>query len=1053
MATDILQTIKLEISKSFKLLPYERVSLHKLLGLKKSVAGVKILINDIYKDPLFRESAIVELKDCPGEDVRIVFRSLLSSDITLNEKYYLLDYFEKFGNADDIPFIMKFMGGYLDGQNLQIVYKSCRVLGTIGSVSPQVGDFLKQLARNRETDARVRAAAIISLSAFKEIAHCEDLIKEGDDDIAWAVYKSLSLLSERLHRDTESRRSEDDQIYTYSPEEEDKVMLDIRVLLGRMTIHFDGYNNRIKTEFINAMLTSNHRELLIYVMKALTSEDMELVERILYLVYMNAGKLRDPDKLFRNLLSLSVNSSRQNEIIVEIFERYFKGMPENRKNVLMRDKIYNYMVVTLDTFFETYRKEFMITSVIEKDFPENFQQIRQYILEQYTPDIKKRLLHYLKNEDRSSIHKLLTEISADIPFMNPDEVGDFTLLLEIFYDADPKSRELSAMRLEDINFEKRYLRNRIVRLCDIIGRLHITGAASSLVKIFNYVKKYPDEAIFDAVAMCLSVLNYSYMIGELELMLASGEMRDHQHGILLLSQFTEQRSLNILLDYLKERADQGTDIMMDILEILLRRDIHANISANQVLKTIIQVNKDSAIVKLAVLCLGRCGLDSDLEYLDSIFFRFESNDIKEAVVLAMGFIISSSTTYNKRYVVGYLQEYLKEPGIKIRIYSCSLLISMGNRDALKSIRDMMIIKNKNIQREILTIMSMQKSVEFSYFLISLLKEDYTITSDIISALRLLPDDELVEIDHFIVNIFKKFESPDAELLEGSRTLKMIDDERQVKSLETREVSVLVAEIYDFRGRLSRFGLTETSIFTSDINELLLGEIAVCKGVVNSVGDGVIVAYFSDPNLACQASLRMQKNLQDYNLMKVPGDRVSLRTQISTEQRKLLKGEFILLPNGQDEAVTSAWISGRIILDGKSRELVREHYHTESMPEVVLRDFAILAEYFELLNPLNFLATAGVVLNKFIKEEDDRRRMQQQLDEELMKQRKSHRAPSSVAYAQALDILGKTLKNDLNDINKYLLKRSTDKELINMVSKMLANSYKRFIVEASKIIVE
>ncbi|MBP7585399.1 MAG: hypothetical protein KBA61_15265, partial [Spirochaetes bacterium] len=106
-----------------------------------------------------------------------------------------------------------------------------------------------------------------------------------------------------------------------------------------------------------------------------------------------------------------------------------------------------------------------------------------------------------------------------------------------------------------------------------------------------------------------------------------------------------------------------------------------------------------------------------------------------------------------------------------------------------------------------------------------------------------------------------------------------------------------------------------------------------------------------------------------------------------------------------------------------------------------------------LNPVNFLSTAGVVLNKFMKEEEERRKMQQQLDEELLKQRKSHRSPSSVAYAQALDGLGKTLKSDLNEINKYLLKRSTDKELINMVGKMLANSYKRFIVEASKIIVE
>ncbi len=553
--------------------------------------------------------------------------------------------------------------------------------------------------------------------------------------------------------------------------------------------------------------------------------------------------------------------------------------------------------------------------------------------------------------------------------------------------------------------------------------------------------------------MCLSTLNYSYMMGELEIMMASGDMRDHQRGILLLSQFSEQRSLNIILDYLKERADQGTDIVMEILEIILKRDIHANITANQILKTIIQVNKDPEIVRLAVICLGRCGLDVDLEYLDSIFHRFDANEIKEAVVLAMGFVVSASTTYNKRYVIGYLQEYLKEPGIKIRIYSCALLIGLGNREALKSIRDMMIIKNKRIQRDILTIMTMRKSVEFSYFLISLLKEDYTITSDIIAALKLLPREEIQEIDHFIVNIFKKFESPESELLEGSRRLKVVNDERQVKSLESRTISLLILEIFYFEKMLNKFGLTETALLSAEINETILSEISVCKGVVNSVGNGVIIAYFPDPNLAAQATLRIKNNINEYNRMKLPAERLLLQSRVRTEEKKLLKGEFLFLPYEIDEAAALAFLPGRIIIDEKSRVMTGEHYHAEPLPEVIFGDRALLGGQYEVISPINFLSTAGVVLNRFIKEEDERKNTQRQLDEELRKQKKSRQSPSAVAYAQALDNLGRLLKNDLNEVNKYLVKRSTDKDLVGMVNKMLANTYKRFIVEASKIIVE
>jgi hypothetical protein len=70
--------------------------------------------------------------------------------------------------------------------------------------------------------------------------------------------------------------------------------------------------------------------------------------------------------------------------------------------------------------------------------------------------------------------------------------------------------------------------------------------------------------------------------------------------------------------------------------------------------------------------------------------------------------------------------------------------------------DMMTIKNKKIQRDIISIFGNLKSVEFSYFLISLLKDEYAISGDIISILTLLPDVELKEIDHFIINIFKNY---------------------------------------------------------------------------------------------------------------------------------------------------------------------------------------------------------------------------------------------------------------------------------------------------------
>ncbi len=1053
MATDILQTIKLEISKGFKLIPYERIALHKILGLKKSPEGVKILISDVYKDPLFRESALCELKNHSGDEVKAVFRELLFSNISPAEINHVLDYFETFAGSDDLPPILKFCEKHLVDEDPAIVLRICRVLGIRGGANPAVRDFLKKLAKNSNGNFLVRSAAVIAGAFFEDVSQSEELLREGNEEITRAVYKSLAILAEKILAQTKLARKEDDQMFTYNPDAEDKAIIEIRVLLGKMTVHFEGYSARVKTEFINAMLASNHRETLIYVMKALTAGDNELTESILYAIYANVDKLRDPDPLFRSLISLSVETPHQNAIIVEIFERYFTALPETRKNALMRDKIFNYLIVTLDTFFEVYRKEFMITSVTEKDFPENFQQVRRYILEKYSPEIKKRIIHYLRNQDKIVIHRMLEELSERVPFMSTEETSEFSMLLEILYDDDPKSRGLSAIRLEDINFEKKYLRDRIVRLCEIIGRLGLSGAAASLVKIYNYVKKYVDEDIADAVAKCLSVLNYSYMLGELEIMLASGEMHDHQRGIMLLSQFSDSRSLNILLDYLRERADQSTDIVLEILEMLLRRDLHTNVTAAETFKSVIEKNQEPEIICRAILCLGRCGIDSDLEYLDSIFRKFDKNEIKEAVVLGMGFIVETSMTFNKRHVIGYLQAYLKEPGIKIRIYACALLIGLGNRDALRAMRDMMIIKNKNIQREILLVMTNRKSVEFAYFLISLLKEDYGISRDIIAALKVLPDEELGEIDHFIVNIFKKFETLEVELLEGSRTLKSLDDERNVTSVEKKAIAILIIEISGFKEMLDTSGISGTAVLLDTLRECVLEEISLCKGIISTIGEEMVVAYFTDANLACQAVMRIKKNLEDVNLRRSLKEKINLRSVLISEEKKFLKGEMIFVDARQYGMRGDIPLKNRNVMDDKTRLAVRENYHVEPLPEVLFPDAMFWSAHFELVCPVNFLSTAEVVLKKFIGEEEERRKIQQQIEEELRKQKKGQLNPAAVAYAQALENIGKILKNDLNEVNKYLLKRSSDKELINTVSKMLANSYKRYIVEVSKIIME
>ena len=218
------------------------------------------------------------------------------------------------------------------------------------------------------------------------------------------------------------------------------------------------------------------------------------------------------------------------------------------------------------------------------------------------------------------------------------------------------------------------------------------------------------------------MLNYSYMLGELEVILTSGDVRDQSkaNGIWRCS---EQRSLNILLDFLRENLERESDQIAVVMNILLRRDLVGNMTANSIFKRMIEQDAGDDLRSLAFLCLGRCAVESDIEYCNDFFPKAVSNGVKESIVRAIGCIVMKNSSINRRQIIKYLTEYLKDPSIKVRIYSCALLIYLGNKEAMKSLRDMMIIKNKQIQRDILSIMGNQRSEEFAYFLISLLKKN------------------------------------------------------------------------------------------------------------------------------------------------------------------------------------------------------------------------------------------------------------------------------------------------------------------------------------------
>lgn len=1055
MEKDFLQSLKLEISRKFTLTPYERIAFHKILGIRRSENGVKILIRDLAKVDIIRRSAISILREINLPEVTEAFVSLLSSEDIMGDEFFdILDNIERNGNAAHAKPLIDFISRHIEKTDfISHICKAIYTLGQIGSGDPAAAAFIRKIINDTTMFEQVRTAAIESFTLASEIGTFEPLLREGNDRISYAVYRALAGIADREMKKYES--TAEDDLFTVMPGQDDRTLLDIRVLLGKMSSYFDDYSRETKAAYIMAMVLCGHREFIVFTMKALTSNDAALVDLTLYVILSHTDKLRAPDKLFRSLIALPSLTNRDSRIIVEIFLRFFSRLKETKSNVLFRDKIFNYLVVTLDTYFENYRRTYMIPEIMEKDHLPEVQGVRKLIINRFSPDIKRRVMTYLTSEDSSLLKKILAEISDTVSFISEDEDAAFAQFLEMLYEKDPKSREISASRIGDIDYEKRYLKNRIVRLCEIIARLSVEEASTNLVKMFNYVKKYYDQEIYEAVTKTLSILNYPYMLGELEVQLMSGDDSECRRAASLLPLFSEQRSLNIMLDYVKERVADQSEIVKLILSVLVKRDVTGNIAANEIAKKILSENRDVEIKRLAVQFIGVCGLEPDIEFLNNLFVQNAETPVKEAAVQAIDcIIVRAQGEVDMKRAMTYLREYLKDPGIKVRMYSCSILLRHGEKEALGTLRDMMVIKNRNIQREIMMVLGNFITPELAFFLVSLLTEDYALSEDIVPLFRYLPETEMNELDHFIVNIFKKYEGA---MYEGgslglSHQLKTNDE---IKNLKRDSVAMMTVEIRN----LDLYLTTLTPVEVTVVFRKIYGRIVECissrGGTISRSTGGMFIAYFPEIVSATTSAAEIGRILSDFNSVLLPESHLHTVSIVSIANMDIVNGEIILPGMRGFSVMRTSVLEDRVAILGEAARLAGFSFTCEILPSALFDEDGIQLEYRELVSANNFMIKAESVLKRLKDEENRRIEEQRQIAEGLraMEPGGGKRSKNSAAFATAMDNIGKIIRKDMIDVSRYVGKRSTDRELIKNVDKMLDDAYRHYLLEVSKTVID
>ena len=1025
MERDILQSIKLEITKNLKFTPYLRICLHPFIAQSKSDIAHNILCAELSAEPAIRFSAIRTITHYKLPGFTDLFHALFQHSITDDEKIQICTYLATYGNSQTVELLNNYiMDNFNKESNHTIVIQCLETLRILRHPDSKLLATLKSIINETGTHEVIRYYAIRALSIYDDIHVLSSLINQNEYTLL-GIFDAIAFISDYcITKKTQKNEASDSS-------KEENLIIELRVFLSKMLPHFDEFSTRVKISCLNALITSKHRETNDYVLKILGGQNENEKEELLLLLQHTIMLLRDPEPLIRALISYGTVSPHHNTIIVDTIINYFESFQSDRSSTLLKDKLFNYFTVTLDSFFELYRKNYMISDVEEKNYPEIFREVRNFILLKFSPQILNRIIHYLKHEKNDEIHKIITLLTTYLPFIDSSIRDPFSSLVEMLYDRDPKSREITASRLETIDFEKRFLQERIIRLCNIIAKLNIQSAATLLVKIYNYLKKYRDEKLFDACIQTLSTMKYPYMLGELELMLLSGDRNDQLFSLKYLAHYTDQQAASILFELLKNTANLDPEVIVTALHLLLQDETAQYKNSSEILKNIALTYNDIAIKQAAIRNIGHCGDEKEMEWLITLFTETNEISIKETILQSISSIIPRLRDFNKRALSQFLLDCLKESGIRIRIYAIAILLQLNNKEVAKYIKEMLIIKNRDIQTEMLYIFHNYNTPEFSYFLLSLLKEEYAIAPETVSILQNLPAEISEDIVNFIGNMYRK-NGIDISQAEATLTIKP----GKIDTLS--DFFIITITTY---GDTNPILLEKLATTLNTIQSLILNHCKKNNLVIHALLPGLITVYSNNPLNIADALIAIVQNIQQYN----DTSHIPFKAIIQSYNARVIQsGQDIIIVS--DAQYAHDILYNHAIIDEKLYSAIHDEFTCNPLPHILANHAHI--PLFYLSNKKNSLVEAHKALDQIILNEKTKKEKEQELLEEIKKRKLHIQSQGSADYLATLERVNGILRSEINEINKYIQKRSTDRELNTQVSRMLENLQRKIFLEIS-----
>jgi hypothetical protein len=216
--------------------------------------------------------------------------------------------------------------------------------------------------------------------------------------------------------------------------------------------------------------------------------------------------------------------------------------------------------------------------------------------------------------------------------------------------------------------------------------------------------------------------------------------------------------------------------------------------------------------------------------------------------------------------------------------------------------------------------------------------------------------------------------------------------------------------------------------------------------------GKIVVYFPNPLSAASAMIEIKNKIYFYNSKILPEYQVLFSVYLTQTDAYVISEEITLIPYHESEILLKSPFKKRLFVNENLSQILNYSFKCGIFSELAFDLKGSNFSVSELQNPLNFTMAADEMIIRLKDEEKKRKEIEQQL-EEAMRIKNEPKTRNMSAYTNKMDEIGRIMKKEILEVNKYISKRSTDRELIKNTEKMLNNIYKRYMLEVSKTVME